>query len=177
PEPKAAPTFPELCCHTLDDFEILDSREKIPYLVDDRARQVQKEEVIPYWQSRSMRDLIFGEMTPEWKSAYEAGIFTEFMEQRAPGHTVLGDIIYRKGLLDLKSEIQRSLNELDFHNDPEFHDKQEELTAMAIAAQAVMRFAERHAEKAEEMATAEHNPRRKKELEQIAEVCRHVPAH
>ena len=44
-----------------------------------------------------MRDLIFAEMTPEWKDAYEVGMFTEFMEQRAPGHTVLGDVIYRQG--------------------------------------------------------------------------------
>ena len=44
-----------------------------------------------------MRELILNEMTDEWKAAYEAGIFTEFMEQRAPGHTVLDDKIYRKG--------------------------------------------------------------------------------
>jgi len=33
PLPKAAPTFPELCCHTLRDLEILDTREKIPFAV------------------------------------------------------------------------------------------------------------------------------------------------
>ena len=26
PAPRAAPTFPELCCHTLDDLEILHNR-------------------------------------------------------------------------------------------------------------------------------------------------------
>lgn len=31
PFPKATPTYPELCCHTLSDLEILDSREKIPW--------------------------------------------------------------------------------------------------------------------------------------------------
>lgn len=35
PTPKATPTFPELCCHSLGDFEILNSREKIAYSVDD----------------------------------------------------------------------------------------------------------------------------------------------
>jgi formate C-acetyltransferase len=177
PEPKAAPTFPELCCHSLDDFEILNSREKIPYLVDDHARQVQKNEVIPYWQGRSMRDLIFAEMTPEWKNAYEAGLFTEFMEQRAPGHTVLGDVIYRKGLLDLKADVADALSHLDCFNDPEASAKRDELRAMAIAADAMIRFAERHAEKAEEMAQAETEPGRRTELRRIAEVCRRVPAH
>jgi formate C-acetyltransferase len=99
------------------------------------------------------------------------------MEQRAPGHTVLGDVIYRQGLLDLKAQIAASLAKLDFHNDPEALSKQEELQAMAIAADAVIRFARRHAEKAREVAAAEGNPRRRAELEKIAAVCHHVPAH
>ncbi len=177
PSPKAAPTFPELCCHTLDDFEVLSSREKISYLVDDHARQVQKDDVIPYWQGRSVRDLIFAEMTPEWKNAYEAGIFTEFMEQRAPGHTVLGDVIYRKGLLDLKADIASALSRLDGFNDPEASAKRDELRAMAIAADAVIRLAERYAESVSELAQTETEPRRQAELHKIAEVCRHVPAH
>ena len=45
-------------------------------------------------------------MTAAWLDAYEAGIFTEFMEQRAPGHTVLDDKIYHKGMLDFKADIQ-----------------------------------------------------------------------
>jgi len=177
PAPKATSTFPELCCHNLDDFEILNSREKISYSVDENARKVQKNEVIPYWEGRSMRDLIFAEMTPEWKSAYEAGIFTEFMEQRAPGHTVLGDVIYRKGLLELKDEIKLELSHLDYLCDPQASAKSDELRAMAIAADAVIRYAERHAEKAEELASTETDPARCAELLTIAAVCRQVPAH
>ncbi len=177
PSPKGAPTFPELCCHTLEDFEVLNSRPKISYLVDQAARQAQENQVIPYWRGRSMRDLIFREMSQTWKDAYEAGVFTEFMEQRAPGHTALGNVIYHKGLLDLQNEIQASLDALDFLNDPDAYPKQEELRAMAIAAGAMIRFAGRHAEKALAMAAREANPERRKELERIAEVCRRVPAH
>lgn len=177
PAPKATPTFPELCCHSEEDLEVLNSRAKISYQVSDDVRRVQHEEVIPYWRGRSMRDRIFEEMSPEWKEAYNAGLFTEFMEQRAPGHTVLGDLIYRKGLLDLKEEVNARLRELDFLNDPEALRKQEELRAMCVAADAVMRFAERHAELAEQMAQAEPDPGRQAELRTIAEVCRHVPAH
>ena len=177
PSPKGAPTFPELCCHSMEDLEILDQREKISYGVSEEARRVQQEEVIPHWQGRSMRDHIFAEMSPEWKNAYEAGVFTEFMEQRAPGHTVLGDVIYRKGLLELKADIAAKPGSLDFLNDPEAYEKQQELRAMAIAADAVIRFAERHAEEAERLAGQETEAARKTELETIARVCRHVPAH
>jgi trans-4-hydroxy-L-proline dehydratase len=177
PAPKATPTFPELCCHSLDDFRILNSREKISYSVDDHARVVQRDQVIPYWRDRSMRDLIFAEMSSEWKDAYEAGMFTEFMEQRAPGHTVLGDVIYHKGLLNLKTEVETALSRLDFINDPEASAKRDELRAMAVAADAVIRFAERHAEKAEELAKTESQSCRRAELLKIADVCRRVPAH
>jgi len=177
PEPKATPTYPELCCHSMEDLAVLNSRPKISYHVDEEARTIQCEQIIPYWQGRSIRELIFREMSQEWKDAYEAGVYTEFMEQRAPGHTALGDVIYGKGLLDLKSEVEMSLARLDFLNDPEAYHKQEELRAMAAAADAVMRFAERHAERAREMAAHESNPDRRAELTKIAEVCRRVPAH
>ncbi len=177
PAPKAAPTYPELCCHTLEDLDILNSREKIPFAVSPQVRQVYEETIIPFWQGRTMRELIFREMNDEWKAAYEAGVFTEFMEQRSPGHTVLDDKIYHKGFLEFKQDIRRSLDSLDYLNDPEAYDKQEELKAMDICADALIRFAERHAEEAQELAEQEENPRRKKELERIAQVCSRVPAH
>ena len=177
PAPKGTPTFPELCCHTVQDFEILNTREKISYDVSGEALRIQRDEVIPQWAGRSMRDRMFREMTPAWKEAYEAGIFTEFMEQRSPGHTVLGDVIYRKGLLDLKADVQQALAALDFLADPAAYDRQQELLAMSICLDAAIRFAERHAEKAEELAATEADPRRKAELLRIAEVCRRVPAH
>jgi trans-4-hydroxy-L-proline dehydratase len=177
PSPQAAPTYPELCCHSLQDLDILNSRSKIPFLVSAQARQAYEEKVIPYWKGRSLRELIFLEMTSEWKEAYEAGIFTEFMEQRAPGHTVLDNKIYHKGMLDFHNEIRRSLEKLDYLNAPQAYDRQEELKAMAICASALVRFAERHAEKARQLAQVESDPQRKQELEQIALICTHVPAH
>jgi formate C-acetyltransferase len=177
PAPKATPTFPELCCHSLQDLEILSSRENIPFAVSREARKIQRETIIPFWQGKSMRDLLFQEMTEEWKAAYEAGIFTEFMEQRAPGHTVLDSKIYHKGLVELEQDIQRSLLALDYLDDSEAYLKRQELEAMLVCADAMMRFAERHADKARELAQQERDPRRKAELERIAKVCSHVPAH
>jgi len=177
PAPKATPPYPEVCCHSMEDLEILHSREKTSYRADEEARRIHRDEIIPYWRGTSMRERIFREMEPAWVDAYEAGLFTEFMEQRAPGHTVLGDLIYRKGLLDLQADIETALARLDFFNDPEAYDKQQELKAMLIAAGAVIRFAERHAELARQLAAREADPRRQAELERIAEVCTRVPAH
>ena len=177
PAPKATPTYPELCCHTLTDLDILDSREKIPFKVSPETREIYEEQIIPFWQGKTMRERLFAEMTDEWLAAYEAGVYTEFMEQRAPGHTVADDKIYRRGLRDFQCDIDAALARLDYATDRDAFAKGEELKAMRIAVDAVIRFAERHAEKARELAAVEADPARKAELERIAEVCTRVPAH
>lgn len=177
PSPKATPTFPEICTHTLNDFDILNSREKISFQVTEEDKKVQKEMIIPFWSGRSIRERIFEEVDSEWKAAYQAGVFTEFMEQRAPGHTVLDDKIYRKGFIDFKDDITRSIKDLDFFNDPEAYDKREELKAMAIASDAIISFAKRHAQKLQELAQEESDQIRKVELLQMARICKRVPAH
>ncbi|UCE54961.1 MAG: glycyl radical protein [Desulfobacterales bacterium] len=177
PFPKAVSTFPELTCHSIEDFKILDSRDMTRYGVSDDAIEIYKQTIIPYWQGRTMRDRVFNNVPAEWKSAYEVGMFTEFMEQRAPGHTTLDGIIYNKGMLDFKAEIAEALAKLDYLRDPQASDKAEELTAMDICCDAAIIFAERHADLAEKMAEKETNPERKEELKRIVANCRRVPAH
>ncbi|MDH6312012.1 pyruvate formate-lyase/glycerol dehydratase family glycyl radical enzyme [Parabacteroides sp. PFB2-10] len=177
PAPKAVPTFPELTCHSVEDLQILNSRELQRYTISQEDIDTYAREVIPYWKGRTQRERIFNHVPEEWRKAYENGMFTEFMEQRAPGHTSLDKKVYQYGLLDLKERIAGELKRLDFQNDPEATDRQEELTAMSISCDAAIIFAERHADLAEQMATEEKNPQRAAELRKIAEVCRWVPAH
>jgi len=177
PAPKGTPTYPEICIHSLKDLDILDTREKISFDVSDETRQIYSDDIIPFWTGRSLRERLFEEVDRAWIDVYEAGIFTEFMEQRAPGHTVLDNKIYSRGMADFKKDIQDSIDKLDFYNDTEAFDKREELKAMAIAADGLMGFAKRYYQKAKELAASEKDPDRKKELEKIAEVCEHVPEH
>ncbi len=177
PYPKAVPTYPELTCHSLQDLEILDARPKTSYACSDECIQVYRDKVIPYWQNRSMRVKILAAMTHDWIAAYEAGMFTEFMEQRAPGHTVLDDKIYRQGLVDFQRAIAQSRDELDYFHDVSAYAKREQWEAMEIACDALILFAQRHADLAARQAARESSARRRSELEKIAEVCHHVPAH
>ena len=199
PAPKAVPTFPELTCHSVEDFHVLNTREMQRYTISPEDIDTYEREVIPYWTGRTQRERIFSHVPAEWKAAYEAGMFTEFMEQRAPGHTALDGKIYRKGLLGFKREIAENLAGLDYLNDPEATDKAEEWKAMDISCDAVILFAERHALLAEELAetlsgwgdpvrvggpcqgggtpSGWGDPVRVEELRKIAEVCRRVPAH
>jgi len=175
PKPKAVPTFPELTCHSAEDLRILDSRKLTRYRVDPSVIDLYQREIIPYWANRSMRDQMFAELPQTWIDAYEAGCFTEFMEQRAPGHTVADGKLYRKGMLDFQADIAESLARLDFEHDPEALDKREALQGMALSCDAVMRWAERYAERAEAQAMGA-SPERRAELLKIADVCRRVPA-
>jgi formate C-acetyltransferase len=177
PLPSAVPTFPELTCHSAGDLRVLNTREQQRYTISEEDIETYAREVIPYWQGKTVRERIFSHVPAEWKSAYEAGLFTEFMEQRAAGHTALDGKIYRQGMLDFKARIEAEIEALDYLNDPEAADKQEELRAMAISCDAVIVFAERHAGLAERMAEEEQDPVRAGELREIAGVCRRVPAH
>jgi formate C-acetyltransferase len=177
PHPCATPTYPELCCHRLEDLEVLHSREKTRFTVSEAVKSVYADKIIPFWKGKTMRERVFHGMSEEWLHAYEAGIFTEFMEQRAPGHAVLDDKIYFKGMIDFKEDITAALEALDYFSDPRAHEKEQELTAMDIAADALMAFAHRHAREAQRLAEKESDPQRKRELQQIAHICLHVPAH
>ena len=177
PSPKAVPTFPELTCHSVDDFQVLNSREQQRYTISQEDIDTYAREVIPYWQGKTIRERIFNHVPQEWRAAYEAGLFTEFMEQRAPGHTALDGQIYRQGMHDYKKRISTHIEQLDFLNDPHATDKLEELKAMAISCDAVILFAERHADLAEQLAEQADSPERAAELGEIARVCRKVPAH
>ncbi len=177
PAPKAVPTYPELTCHSGDDLKILDSRSKTNYSVSAECLKDYEEKVIPYWHGRTMREKIFQALDPIWVRAYEAGMFTEFMEQRAPGHTVLDDKIYRLGMNDFKRRIAESISALDFENDKEAFAKREELRAMDVSCDAVILFAKRHADLALQKAAECADPQRKAELEKIAATCDWVPAN
>ncbi|MBQ2002181.1 MAG: glycyl radical protein [Bacteroidaceae bacterium] len=177
PKPKAVPTFPELTCHTVEDLHTLNTRELQPYRISQEDIDTYEREVIPYWEGRTQRERIFSHVSKDWEEAYHAGVFTEFMEQRAGGHTSMDGKMYQRGLLDCKALIAKTIAELDFINDPEATDKQQELQAMDISCDAAIIFAERHADLAEKMAAETTDPQRKAELLKIADVCRWVPAH
>jgi len=187
PAPKATPTYPELTCHSIEDLRILDSREKTSYAVSDDVVEVYERNVIPFWKGRSLRDRIFDQLSDRWKEAYSAGIFTEFMEQRAPGHTVADGKLYRKGMQGFRADIAAAAERLgQSEEDPRnplglspaelLEHRREQLRAMDIAADAVILYAQRHAELAARMAESETDAARRDSLRLIADTCARVPA-
>jgi formate C-acetyltransferase len=177
PAAKETPTYPEISLHSSNDLEILNSREKVFFRVDDEVKNIYEKEIIPFWKGKSNRDRIMSMMTTEWLNAYNAGVFTEFQEQRAPGHTVLGYRMFKTGFLAVKQEINEAIDALDFFTDNDAFEKLEELKAMDIACDAIIMYANRHADALEKIALNEAKVERKTELLKIANICRKVPAN
>ena len=177
PFPKATPTYPEVCLHNLNDLQVLNDRKKVSFISDKEVFDMYEHEIIPFWKGKSMREKIMQEMDEEWKNAYDAGVFTEFQEQRAPGHTVAGKKIYKKGMLDFKKEISDSMEILDFYNDSKAYKKREQLKAMQIAADAIMIYANRYSRDLRKLIEKESNSQRRAELIEMAEICKLVPAN
>ncbi|MBS6507812.1 MAG: glycyl radical protein [Paraclostridium bifermentans] len=175
--PQSTPTYPELCCHTMEDLDIMDKRDIISFKVSDDVKKIHEDEIIPFWKNRQIRQKIVNSMEQEWLDCYENGVFTEFMEQRAPGHTVCGGTIYKKGFLDLKKEIEVEISKLDFVNDKEAYDKKAQLEGMAIACDALIIYGKRYSEYAKKLSEKETDEDKKKDLLTIAKNCEVVPAN
>ncbi|MFA5444370.1 MAG: trans-4-hydroxy-L-proline dehydratase [Bacteroidales bacterium] len=180
PRPKAVPTYPELTCHSVQDLRILNTRERQRYSVTEEDICIYNEEIIPFWKGKTLREQIFSVLPTDWILMYESGLFTEFAEQRAPGHTALDGKIYKYGMNDFRRRIAGMVPGLDSSVDPEAVGKKEMLKAMDIACEALVIFAQRHAALALEMARdcMERGDRKRAvELENIASTCRRVPAN
>jgi len=174
--PREVPTYPEICVHSLEDLDALHTRENMPYTVEKNTRDIYEREVIPFWQDRAMRNVIFESLPQEWKDGYEAGIWTEFMEQRAPGHTAGGSKIFNFGVLDIKKKIQEEIKQLD-PSDSYYFEKLSELKAMDIVADGIMIYAHRYAKKLRSLIDQEKDRVRRQELLEMARICEKVPAH
>ena len=175
--PQQAPTFPELCCHTLADFDNMDQRERVSFAVSDEDRRLQAEIIIPFWSERATMTKMMAALPDDWHRLFEAGLFTEFMAQRGPGHTVADGKIYRFGYLDFMAQIDERLARVDYGRDMDAAGQAAELRGMRLVCEGMVILGERYAALARRQAAQATDPARRHELEELAAVCDRVPAH
>lgn len=175
--PQSAPTFPELCCHTLDDFDNMAGRERVNFAVTDEDRLLQAEVIIPFWRERATMTKMYAALPQAWHDLFQAGLFTEFMAQRGPGHTVADGKVYARGYADFLAEIDARLEAIDYCSDLDAAAHAAELQGMRLACEGMIILGERYAALARETASATVDPVRRAELLELADVCDVVPAH
>jgi formate C-acetyltransferase len=175
--PWAAPTFPELCCHTLADFDNMDQRERVFFKVSEKDHKLQEKVIIPYWHDRAMMTKINALLPESWHKLFDAGLYTEFLMQRGPGHTVADGKMYQYGYADFKSRIESEIAALDFNEDADAVNKLEELEGMRLVCDGMIIFGKRYATLARTLAADEKDPEWRQDLLDLAAVCEVVPAH
>jgi pyruvate formate-lyase/glycerol dehydratase family glycyl radical enzyme len=122
-----------------------------------------------------------GVVLPPWKSKREGsgGGYAQGGMGLGPGFYLWGfDFakVINGGLNKILEEAEEELKSTRFTS-ADSVKKAHFLKSVIIAHKAIIRFANRFADLAKEMAAEEKDPTRKKELEKIAETCRWVPAN
>ena len=139
------------------------------------------EEDCRYWAGRSTGDAIHKaekEKFPCLGDWIDSGLVLAQNTGNPPGvRTVDYGKVIRVGLEGVIDEAKAALGKLDYAENPAAtYGKDCFLQAVIIACEGAIEYANRYALLAAELAERETRPSRKKELEQISEICRHVPA-
>ncbi|MFC1532245.1 glycyl radical protein [Thermodesulfobacteriota bacterium] len=155
----------ERAIETMNQYWRLDNTQyRTAKLIDD-------ERLWPFYEA--------GIIVPQWKDRIEGSRLGSAQSGMGFG-AVLFCIDYEKvlneGLNQVITEAEQELKDIRFTNADAFK-KADFLRATIIVHEAILRFIDRFAVLASEMASKESDPTRKQELERIAAACQWVPAN
>lgn len=177
--PRAAPIFPEYSVDWIaQEIDQFATRPADQFLVRPEVKRELLEDILPYWQGRTLYDRAMATM-PDWvKQAQEIGAIS------GRGNVTSGDghiiVNYRtlmaKGLLGIRQKVEAALAQLDAF-DAGQQARWPFLAGARIVIDAAMQFAARYADESERQLAQEKDPQRRSELQRIAEACRWVPGN
>ena len=176
---RSAPIFPEFAIGWLVDEvdSTLETRAQDQFIVPE---QVKKDihEIASYWEGKTVFDKYRAMLPEETKKIRDSYVFTrDLFERSGYGHTAYNvRKVLNIGLEGIKDEIKGYIADLDLSKVEDF-EKNIFYQAELINLDAVINFAKRYSETALRYAEKETDPKRKKELEKIADVCSHVPQY
>ena len=177
---KASPIYPEFSVSWIINEvlnEPFEEREHDQFYIRSDEERKEIVELCRYWEGKTVDDLINAGLDEDQLKGSEAGkkIFQANLYHYAGvGHLVMD---YAKlmitGFNGLIEEAETNLSKLT-KRDPDYADKRDFYEAMIISLKASIRYIQRYGALADERASAEADPQRKKELEVMAENCRQI---
>ena len=135
--------------------------------------------VLDYWTERSQVPRVLEIYEKRYgvdpKPIYDSGYVVSFFDWPAGGGNLNYPKVYNEGLGSMIKYVEERMYELDMRlpNKEKFYFYEASLMTM----KAIVRYANRYAAKAREMAAKEKNAQRKAELISLAETCERVPEH
>ncbi|MBR1443484.1 MAG: glycyl radical protein [Firmicutes bacterium] len=177
--------YPELDGNIFKEaMEKLPTRENSPFDISDEDRKTVIEEIAPYWRGKTFHENFAKSLTEETKkltynsdkeltSRYIVNETASFRSSLQWVHDY--EIVLEKGFKGIKEEALEKLAQLDEYSPIDYTEKRPFLEATIITCDAIILWANRHAELADKLAEKESDEKRKNELKKIAEICRYVP--
>ena len=178
--------YPELDGDFLDaSIRQLPARRESPFTIEEPDSQIIRDQITPYWQGKTYHEQLSQALSPETlRLTYEPDrqtsrfIVNETSSFRSSIQWVHDyEKVLRLGFKGIRDDARERLTQLDPFDPIDNVEKAPFLNAIIIAADAIVLWAQRHANLAREFAMKEKNPRRRQELLEIAERCKWVPEH
>ncbi|MBO1300603.1 MULTISPECIES: choline trimethylamine-lyase [unclassified Enterococcus] len=180
--PRAGAFSPDIAWRWMEDeIDTISSRPQDPFHISEEDKRIMREELFPFWKGKSVDEHCEDQFREAgvWALSGESYVADCSYHQlngggdSNPGYDV---ILMKKGMLDIQKEAQEKLAALDYAN-PDDMEKIYFYKAQIETAEGVMIYAKRMSEYARTLAEKETDPKRKMELQKIAEVNAKVPAN
>jgi len=175
--PRGCQTYPEFSWEWLEaEFDTVATRAADPFYISDETKR-KLHEANRYWKGKTTSELATAYMAPETLTAMAHNVFT-------PGnyfYNGVGHITVKyeqvlaigfEGIIKIAEEYLAGCKV----GDGDYAKRSRFLQAVIISCKAVIRYAERYAKLAAEMAARCGDPARKAELLKISANCARVPA-
>jgi formate C-acetyltransferase len=163
-----------------EEMDRFETREQDAYRITPQQKEVLRSEIFPYWRGQSLEEAYLSRLPEETtRVVVDTGIVDNDSKWRAYVGEITPDyedVIFEKGFAGIIEEAKSYLSAIEPIS-PESIEKIHFYQSAIVTSTALVRLGERYAAKAEELAKVEPDPERKKELLQIAENCRWVPAN
>ncbi|UAN63279.1 formate C-acetyltransferase [Serratia sp. JSRIV006] len=169
-KPRAGIVSPEMDPYwLLKELDAFPTRPQDRFAISEADKQVYREQLYPYWEKRSMKDFINGQMSEEVKTATQTQIFSVNQTDKGQGHIIIDyPRLLNNGLDSLLAELQ---SHADQQPDNAFY------AAALLSLQASQRHILRYASLARQMAEQCSDEARRAELLRIAEISSHNAHH
>ncbi|MDO4289566.1 MAG: formate C-acetyltransferase/glycerol dehydratase family glycyl radical enzyme [Eubacterium sp.] len=168
---------PDTCWSVLDEeLDTISNREYDPFYLRDEDRAAFIEEIRPYWQGRSTYEKWLKQIPEDTRILRDCGVlYINRKAVRGWGETTAGyAMIINEGIEGVRRRIEAVKATLDITR-PGDYDKLTYLRALSLAAEGIVTLAHRYADEALRLSQETDDPKRRAELEKIAEICAWVP--
>lgn len=178
--PKSSPIYPEYSYKWLvDEFNgdpyRFDERPGDKFFYDENTKN-DILNCVDFWKGKSLYENLRKTLPKDIDNAWNAGVIDDtWVSAAGLGNIIVDyDLVIKKGLKDVITRIEKRITEIDT-KEPGNIKKKWFLEAALKSNQGVIRFSNRIAEECERQAESETNKERRKELFNLADICRNVP--